>query len=139
MHCNIMAHTTTIRIYYEDTDSGGVVYYANYLKFAERARTEMLRGLGINQSTLVKNSGIVFVVKKATLELLAPARLDDIITIQTSVQEISGASINILQEMECNNLKIAKLGVLVVCVNDKFKPARIPDVIKKALGSCILG
>lgn len=128
-----MPHTTTFRIYYEDTDSGGVVYYANYLKFAERARTELLRAKGINQSTIANDAGILFVVRRANLELFSPARLDDLLEINTHIKNISGASINMLQEISCNGNKIAELDVLVVCINQNFKPCRIPGNIKNLL------
>lgn len=127
------AHTSNFRIYYEDTDSGGVVYYANYLKFAERARTEMLRERGIHQSILVQDAGILFVVRRANMELFSPARLDDMIEITTSVQEINGASIKMIQDLQCNGKKIAEIEVLVVCINEAFKPTKIPAEIKKLL------
>jgi len=126
-------HTINFRVYYEDTDSGGVVYYANYLKFAERARTEMLREKNIRQSTLAQDSGILFVVRRASVELLAPARLDDMIEITTHIKELGGASIKMLQEIFCDGKKLAEVDVLVVCVNDKFKAARIPDSIRVVL------
>ena len=126
-------HTINFRVYYEDTDSGGVVYYANYLKFAERARTEMLREKGVRQSTLAADSGILFVVRKVGHELLAPARLDDMLLVTTHIKNISGASIHMLQEIECEGKKIAEVDVLVVCINQKFKTTRIPDDIRKLL------
>lgn len=128
-----MPHTSTFRIYYEDTDSGGVVYYANYLKFAERARTETLRNRGINQSTLAQEHGILFVVRRANLDLFSPARLDDIIEVKTNITEISGASIRMLQNITCADKKIASVDVLVVCINQNFKPMRLPDNIRNLL------
>ena len=128
-----MPHTTSFRIYYEDTDSGGVVYYANYLKFAERARTELLRTKNIHQSTLANDSGILFVVKRANLELFAPARLDDMLEITTHIKELSGASINMIQAITRDGMKIAEVDVLVVCINQNFKPSRIPDSIRNLL------
>ena len=126
-------HRINIRIYYEDTDSGGVVYYANYLKFAERARTELLRNLGINQSSLEQDSGILFVVKNANLELISPAKLDDVIEVKTNIRKLSGASINMLQEISIVGKNIATLDVTIVCINKQFKPTRIPKEIKEAL------
>lgn len=124
-------YSSSFRVYYEDTDSGGVVYYANYLKFAERARTEMLREKGINQSSLAVDSGVLFVVRRAAIELLAPARLDDMLQITTHIKELSGASISMLQEIECAGKKIAEIDVLVVCINQNFKTARIPEEVRK--------
>jgi acyl-CoA thioester hydrolase len=126
-------HVTNFRVYYEDTDSGGVVYYANYLKFAERSRTEMLREKGIRQSTLLQDSGVLFVVRRASLELIAPARLDDMLEITTQIKRLSGATINMLQEIKCDGVKIAEIDVLVVCVNQKFKPVRISEKLRKIL------
>lgn len=128
-----MTHSCNFRIYYEDTDSGGVVYYANYLKFAERARTEMLREKGINQSNLAANSGILFVVKNAKLELFSPARLDDVVEVLSEVIVISGASINILQKITIDGRNIAEINVLVACINQNFKPVRLPADIKNKL------
>src|SRR5471032_1200239 len=90
--------TTNFRVYYEDTDAGNVVYYANYLKFAERARTEMLRQAGIHQSDLIKSDGVLFVVKTFTGDLKKPARLDDMLRIETTIQEIGGASFSLRQD-----------------------------------------
>lgn len=127
------SYITNFRVYYEDTDSGGVVYYANYLKFAERARTEMLREKGVNQSTLATDAGVFFVVRRASIELLSPARLDDMLEINTHIKKLFGASISMVQKIECDGKKIAEIDVLVVCVNKKFKTARIPDNIRKLL------
>jgi acyl-CoA thioester hydrolase len=126
-------HIINFRVYYEDTDSGGVVYYANYLKFAERARTEMLREKNISQSTLAQDEGILFVVRRASLDLLAPARLDDMLEITTHIKELGGASLKMLQQICCQGKNLAEVEVLVVCVNDKFKAARIPDAIRAVL------
>lgn len=128
-----MTHNCNFRVYYEDTDSGGVVYYANYLKFAERARTEMLRAADIHQSELAKDSGILFVVRSANLEIISPARLDDMLQITSKVTELAGASVRIFQEISCNSKILATLDVLVVCINQSFKPTRINDEIRAKL------
>lgn len=123
---------TSFRIYYEDTDVGGIVYYANYLKFAERARTEMLRSLGILQSELANTEKLVFVVRRLSMELLSPAKLDDYIEVSCLVKKISGASMDINQTIKCNDIKIAEISVLIVCVGCQFlKPTRIPKKIKE--------
>ena len=127
------AHKVDFRIYYEDTDAGGVVYYANYLKFAERARTELLRSKGINQTKLAESQGILFVVKSVNMELKLPARLDDIITIKTEVEEISGARINMKQTLVKSSQDIAFIDVKVVCINKNFRPQRIPEEIKSKI------
>ncbi len=126
-------HTCQFRVYYEDTDAGGVVYYANYLKYAERARTEYLRDAGINQSVLTKNEGILFVVKNVAMELLKPARLDDLLKIRTKTIKISGASIKMQQKIYCEDIKITNINVQIVCVGTNMKPKKIPSEIRGEL------
>ena len=118
------------RIYYEDTDAGGVVYYANYLKFFERARTEFLRSLNISQSELVKENNLIFVVRKCEIDYKIPARLDDLITIKTIVLEIGAASIKMDQEMFFKEKLLNVLKVEIVCVDSiSMKPRKIPTAI----------
>lgn len=122
-----MGHRINYRIYYEDTDAGDVVYYANYLKFAERARTEWLRELGYNQSNLE----VLFVVRKVEAEYLHPARLDDVITVETSLQNISRASITLSQDVYREEKILARMSIVLVCVSRKeIRPAGIPEEIK---------
>jgi len=125
--------TSNFRIYYEDTDAGGVVYYANYLKFAERARTEILRESGINQSELTKNSGIFLVVRDFSGNLKKSARLDDMIKIESEVSEMGGASFSMHQRIFREAAILAEINVTIVCVDAGMKPARLPDAVKKAL------
>lgn len=127
------SHTAEIRVYYEDTDAGGVVYYANYLKYAERARTEMLRERGINQSELVAEEGLLFVVRRFSADLKKPARLDDIIEIKTSINEISGVKIHMLQIMSVNDQEIMRLNVDIACISSDFRPKRLSEVIRDKL------
>ena len=118
------------RIYYEDTDAGGVVYYANYLKFFERARTEFLRSLNISQSTLAKELSLIFVVRKCEIEYKNSARLDDLVTIKTIVLEIGTASIIIHQRMFLEEKLLNVLKVEIVCVDsNSMKPKKIPSEI----------
>ena len=114
------------RVYYEDTDAGGVVYYANYLKFAERARTDFLRAKGINQSTLTAEHGIVFVVHALEAQYHAPARLDDLLDVTAEVTEIRNTSITMAQEISVAGKKLFSLSIRLVCVNREIKPTRIP-------------
>jgi acyl-CoA thioester hydrolase len=125
--------TSNFRIYYEDTDAGGVVYYANYLKFAERARTEILREAGINQSELAKNPGILFVVGNFSGNLKKPARLDDMIRIESEVTETGGASFSVCQKIFRESETIAEINVTIVCVGTGMKPERMPESVRKAL------
>jgi acyl-CoA thioester hydrolase len=119
-------HKVTYRIYYEDTDAGGVVYYANYLKFAERARTELLRDLGVNQSELNNAEGVLFVVKNVNMEIIKPARLDDLIEVHTILENLGGASVEMLQKIEIDGVAIADIKVKIVSIDRNFKPIRMP-------------
>jgi len=124
-------HKTSYRVYYEDTDAGKVVYYGNYLRFAERARTEWLRDIGFNQSQL----DIFFIVRKVEIDYLSPARLDDLITVETSLQNIGKASINMSQNFFCGEKQLAKMNVVLVTVNHNIRPVGIPEEIKQKLVS----
>ena len=125
-----------IRVYYEDTDAGGVVFYANYLKFIERGRTEYLRGLGFEQATLAKQYNIVFVVKSVNADYLSPAYLDDVIEVQTSIDLIKNASLVFAQKI----LNIKKNTVLfsaevkvVSVLKNNLKPCAFPQEILEKL------
>ncbi len=115
------------RVYYEDTDAGGVVYYANYLKFFERARTDFLRTLNISQSELLAQENLVFVVRKCEVEYVSPARLDDVLEVSVVVKEVGAASILMQQEAKKSDVILARLKVEIVCINaTTFKPKKIP-------------
>ncbi|MBI0094495.1 MULTISPECIES: tol-pal system-associated acyl-CoA thioesterase [Gilliamella] len=118
------------RVYYEDTDAGGVVYHARYLAFYERARTEMLRQLNISQQTLLQE-GIAFVVKKMDISYDFPARLDDMLTISTQVEQIRKASIIFKQTILNQNKQIiSNADVIIACVNmTKMKPCALPKLL----------
>lgn len=132
---NYASHTLPIRIYYEDTDAGGVVYYGNYLKFAERGRTEWLRELGVNQSELRKDKGVFFVVCHCDVDYLSPGRLDDELTIETSLRKIGNASIAMQQNVlrKADNTLLAEMKITVVCVNEQLKATRLPQNIRNLL------
>lgn len=126
--------TWPVRVYYEDTDTGGVVYYANYLKFFERARTEWLRSLGIEQQALAESHGAVFVVKSAALDYHAPAKLDDELKLTVVVEKLGRASIQFLQEAWRHNREneelLATAHIKIGCVDLKqFRPFPIPDEV----------
>ncbi|MGA7181568.1 MAG: tol-pal system-associated acyl-CoA thioesterase [Thiobacillaceae bacterium] len=122
-----------VRIYWEDTDAGGVVYYANYLKFMERARSEWLRVLGFDQNELRNELGIVFMVRRVTIEYLKPARYDDLLTISARLEQANRASFVMKQTIERDEL-LCRAEVTLVCVNaQSFKPVRIPNEMLQAL------
>jgi acyl-CoA thioester hydrolase len=124
---------SSYRIYYEDTDAGGIVYYANYLKFAERARTDMLRQIGINQSQLLQTQDLIFVVRNADISYIRPAKLDDQITIETLIEKIGAASLQMKQEIFLQETKLVKINVKIACVSSKLKPKKITKEIKSKM------
>ena len=116
-----------VRVYWEDTDAGGVVFYANYLKFFERARTEWLRARGFDQERLRHEAGVVFVVAQAAVRYLRPARLDDLLEITVDVRHAGQASIQIAQQALCNGHVLAEGDIKIGCVEvQAFAPRRIP-------------
>ena len=124
----------TLRVYWEDTDAGGVVFYANYLKFFERARTEWLRGLGIGQAALQTNTGAIFVVAEVNLRYVASARLDDLLTVSVQVVEQGQASMLIAQQAWRGDTLLAEGRVRVGCVDGTtLRPRRIPKQVLDAL------
>ena len=123
-----------IRVYYEDTDTGGVVFYANYLKFFERARTEWLRSFGFQQQQLAATTGAIFVVKNTSVEYLWPARLDDELRLTVVVEKLRNASMEFVQEAwrlpsgDGEPRLLARGSITVVCVDQAtFRPRPIPD------------
>jgi acyl-CoA thioester hydrolase len=131
-----MKNNFQYRIYYEDTDAGGVVYYANYLKFFERARTDFLRALEISQIELSQKENLFFVVRRCEVDYLAPARLDDLIEVSVEIKELGAVSIVMHQEIKKSDLVLSRLEVTIACVEGgSFKIKRIPDIMLKALAS----
>ena len=119
-----------VRVYYEDTDAAGVVFYANYLKFMERARTEWLRALGFAQTTLMNEHNVVFVVRSLNVEFLRPALFDDALEITVSLIGARGSVLEVSQAVRRGSSALATGAVKVACVNTRsFKPVRIPPFI----------
>ena len=122
------------RVYFEDTDSGGVVYHANYLKFMERARTEWLRDLGLNQIQLKQENKVMFVVRKIDIQYKIPARFNDELLIQTDCVKTTNYSIILKQDILKEKRIITEGKVEIVCINsDLFKPVRIPKMVKQLM------
>lgn len=130
-------HDFPVRIYYDDTDAGGVVYYTNYMKFAERARTEYLRSVGFENSKIRQDFGIIIVVKSVEAEYLSPARLDDLLTIQTRLLSVKNTSFVMEQKAIKHDACIFKMTIVLVCVNEDGRPSKTPDTVKNALLGCI--
>lgn len=121
--------TWEVRVYYEDTDAGGIVYYANYLKFFERARTEWLRALGVNQDFLLREHDAMFVVKNVSADYHAPARLDDVIKLTLRIEKLGRASIQFVQEAWCGERLLNTARVKVGCVDSALRPRAVPDAV----------
>jgi acyl-CoA thioester hydrolase len=128
-------HHLGVRVYYEDTDAGGVVYHANYLRFAERARTEALRDAGAPHAALVAEHGLMFMVRRVKLDYLAPARLDDRLDIVTVTSKLRGASVDLRQSVLRDGTVLAVLELQMVCVRcADGRPDRIPQRWLDVLG-----
>jgi len=122
-----MTHTYELRIYYQDTDAGGIVYHANYLAFAERARAEMMRALGAPHAQMVTEFGVMFVVRRINLHYQRPARLDEVIRIESRILETGGASLILAQNFWRGSDSLAVLEVSLACVNAQTgRAARLP-------------
>ena len=120
-------HIYPLRIYYEDTDAGGIVYHANYLRYAERARTEALRAMGIPHAEMVERFGLMFVVRRIEVDYQRAARLDDSLTVVTESTEVGGASLTLRQDVRGASGSCAVLTVRLACVRPgDNKPGRIP-------------
>ena len=117
----------TFKIYYEDTDSGGVVYYANYLKFIERARTEMINKLGFTLTTLLKEYDRLFLVKKIECDYIESCKLEDRLKVQSRVLVLKNASFELEQNLLKENKIIFRSKILMVCVNSQGAPSKIPN------------
>jgi len=126
-------HVFPVRVYYEDTDAGGVVYYANYLKFAERAPTEMMHLLDAGYRDLIAERTVAFAVRRCEVDFLAPARLDDVLEVRTSVTEAGGASVTAAQVIRRGADEITRIRVRLACVDAAGRPARIPAALRTAL------
>ena len=125
-----------VRVYYEDTDAGGVVYHANYLRFAERARTEFLRAIGVEQRELRERDGLGFVVRRCTVDYRAPARLDDALDVVTTIKAIRGAALDAVQEIRRSgeDEALVVLDLVIACVNAGGGPARLPARVRDLIG-----
>jgi acyl-CoA thioester hydrolase len=127
-----------VRVYWEDTDAGGVVYYANYLKFLERARTEWLSRLGLEQDQLAEREGVLFVVRRVEADYLRPARFNDRLTIDCALAELNKASLVMVQAARRADQILLTARVRIACVErDGFRPARIPALVTQAFSKAL--
>ena len=129
-------HRFSLRVYYEDTDTGGIVYYANYLKFAERARTEVLRDLGITQSVMIEQDGLAFAVRRCEVDYLSPARLDDELEVRSTLRALGAASLDLDQVIYrragadgATEQELCRLVIRLAVINRAGRPTRLPAKI----------
>lgn len=128
-----MPHLFSTRVYYEDTDLAGIVYYANYLKFIERARSEWVASLGIDQMALRAKEGVIFAVRRVEADFLRPARFGDDLTVETTLQASSGARLVLEQVVLRRAEQLFKAVVTLVCLTDDGHAARMPAALRARL------
>lgn len=127
-------HKKTVRVYFEDTDIGGIVYYANYLKFIERARTDLLRDIGIESSQLMREHGIALAVKRCSVNYQKPATLDDELIIETDVVRVGGASLDLCQLVRRGDDLLVSVDIKLGCLElSKGKPKAMPADVRRKL------
>ena len=130
-----MTHRFDLRVYYEDTDLAGIVYYANYLKFIERARTEWVRDLGIDQTRLRLEDDIVFAVRRVEADYLRPAVFDDALTVETALVTMTGARIVLSQRVLRGDERLFYAEVTLVALTGSGRPARLPPALRARFGT----
>ena len=128
-----MSHSTQMRVYYDDTDLGGMVYYANYLKFIERGRSEFMREAGVDQLALRDARGIIFAVRRVEADFLRAAKFDDMLDVRSSVRAVAGARIEMDQNILRLDVTIFQARVTLVCLDLQGKAVRIPADIRSRL------
>ena len=128
-----MVHEFPVRVYYEDTDMGGIVYYANYLRYIERARSDWVRSLGIDQNAMREGEGVVFVVRRVEADYLKPAKFDDELLVRTVVKAVTGVRLIMAQEVLRGDALLFQAEVTVVCIGAEGVPARLPANIRRRI------
>ena len=122
-----------VRVYWEDTDAGGIVYHTAYLRFAERARTEMLRAAGIDQGRMLGDTGVAFAVTRAEVDFRRPAVLDDALMVTAAITETGSASLRIAQTVWRGDQRLVDIAVRIACVDRRGKPVRLPPPVRAVL------
>ncbi|NEX47845.1 tol-pal system-associated acyl-CoA thioesterase [Pseudotabrizicola algicola] len=128
-----MAHRFEVRVYYEDTDLAGIVYYANYLKFIERARSEWVREMGVDQGRLRAEAGIVFAVRRVEADYLRPAVFDDLLAVTTALVEVGGARIVLDQAVWRGQERLFAARVVLVCLGPEGRAVRVPEAVRAVM------
>lgn len=129
-------HVLPVRVYFEDTDAGGITYHASYIRWCERGRTDFLRLLGTDSRRMIDGTAssepAAFVVRRMSCEFLRPSRMDDVLEVATSVKSIGGASVTLLQTITCDGRRVFEAEVVVVLVAISGKPLRLPEAVREA-------
>ena len=128
-------HVLPLRVYYEDTDAAGIVYYANWLRFLERGRTELLRALGQQHSALRAERGVSWVVRRCAIDYLKPARLDDVVEVVTGCGTLRGASLDMVQLARRDDETLVRAELVVACMGGDGRPVRLPTELRAALAT----
>ncbi|MBY6069222.1 tol-pal system-associated acyl-CoA thioesterase [Leisingera aquaemixtae] len=124
-----MNHQFPVRVYYEDTDMGGIVYHANYLRFIERARSDWVRGIGVDQNAM-REAGLIYVVRRIEADYLAPAKFDEELLVTTTMHNVTPARMILNQEVTRDGQPLFRAQVTIVCITAGGKPARLPAEIR---------
>lgn len=125
------AHSLPVRVYYEDTDAAGIVYHANYLRFAERGRTEMLRAAGFEHAKILADTGVAFTVIGMQINFKAPAKLDELLSVETHMVSVGGASMEMGQSIRRNGEVLVDMTVKIACIDKRGKAARLPEAVRE--------
>ncbi|MCI2397937.1 tol-pal system-associated acyl-CoA thioesterase [Aliiroseovarius subalbicans] len=125
-------HTFPIRVYYEDTDMAGIVYYANYLRYIERARSDWVREIGVDQNAM-RDAGLVFAVRRVEADYLAPARFDDVLTVETTTLQVTGARLVLDQVVKRGEERLFEAQVTIVCLGEGGQPTRLPGGLRRSV------
>jgi acyl-CoA thioester hydrolase len=126
-----MIHRFPVHVYYEDTDLAGIVYYANYLRYIERARTEMVREMGVDQVSLKAEHGVVFAVRRVEADYIAPARFDDDLIVETHITNLTGARVVMQQDVRRSDALLFQASVTIVALSEDGQPTRLPAAFKQ--------
>lgn len=124
-------HICEFRVYYEDTDAGGIMYHASFIRFCERGRTEFLRDIGMSASILTEQDGILFVIRHIEADYFKSARLDDLLRVESTIKSVKNTSFLMNQSIFCHDAVLFSMTVTVVCVDARGRPVRLPEKVRK--------
>lgn len=126
-------HTYEYRVYYEDTDAGGIMYHAQYINWCERGRSEFLRDIGLQSSTIFEDTGVIFVVRHLEADYFKPAKLDQLLRVESGLKELKNSSFILNQSIFCQDSVLFSMTVTIVCIDGSGRPVRIPDMVREKL------